>query len=148
MTTLTVLDLFAGTGAMGIEALSRGANGVVFVEPHSRARMLILKNLEKCRFAEARDTDSRFDIIQTSAQSAINSLAESGRRFDLIYADPPFMDDLYSDILLGLSASTLLNEGAQVTVEHNRKTKLVNSYGRLSLIKSRRLGDTCLSLFS
>ena len=141
------LDLFAGTGAVGIEALSRGANDVVFVEQRSGASMLIRKNLEKCRFAKAGETDCRWEIFKSSAQDAIRSLAKTDRRFDLIYVDPPFAEDLYADILLSISESDLLDEAAQVTVEHDRKTELDKSYGKLSLIKSRRLGDSCLSFF-
>ena len=142
------LDLFAGSGAVGIEALSRGANDVVFVEPHSGAQKLILKNLEKCQFASADDNNRRWDLIQSSAQSAINLLTSTARRFDIIYVDPPFADNLYSEILLALSESTLLDEFTQITVEHGRKTELEKSYGRLSLTKSRRMGDSCMTFFS
>lgn len=142
------LDLCAGSGAMGIEALSRGANNVVFVEPHAGARKLVLKNLEKCRFAGAGEKDRRWDLLQSSAQSAISSLTKSARRFDIIYVDPPFADDLYAEVLLALSDSALLDESTQITVEHGRKTELDKSYGRLSLAKSRRIGDSCLSFFS
>ena len=139
------LDLFAGSGAVGIEALSRDADHVVFVEPQAGAWRLILKNLEKCRFAKAED--KRWVLMKSSALEAIRSLAKTGRLFDLVYVDPPFADDLYAETLLALSESNLLDESAQVAVEHDRKTELDRSYGKLSLIKSRRMGDSCLSFF-
>lgn len=141
------LDLFAGSGAVGIEALSRGADNVVFVEPRAGARQLILKNLEKCRFGKAGQADSRWILIKSSALDAIRSLAKTGRKFDFVYVDPPFLDDLYAETLLALSGSNLLDESGQIIVEHDRKTELDGSYGKLELIKSRRLGDSRLSFF-
>jgi len=141
------LDLFAGAGAVGIEALSRGAEKVVFVEPHPGAERLIRQNLLKCRFAEKGHNKNSWDLIQSSAIDAIRVLEKKGQRFDLIYVDPPFEDNLYDDTLLELSASKLLQETSQVIVEHFRKTGLEKNYGKLSWIKSRRLGDSCLSFF-
>ena len=141
------LDLFAGAGAVGIEALSRGAEKVVFVEPHPGAERLIRQNLLKCRFAEEGHNKNSWVLIKTSAVEAIRILEKKGQRFDLIYVDPPFEDNLYDDTLLELSASKLLQETSQVIVEHFRKTGLEKNYGKLSLIKSRRLGDSCLSFF-
>jgi len=141
------LDLFAGSGATGIEALSRGAENVVFVEKNSGARRLILNNLEKCRFGNEAQSDKKWTLINVSAQVAIPLLVKEESRFDIVYVDPPFGDDLYKQVLLSLSESKLLNESAQVVVEHDRKTDLEETYGKLSLIKSRRIGDSCLSFF-
>ena len=142
------LDLFSGSGAVGIEALSRGADNVVFVEKDPGARRLILNNLEKCRFGNGEQPDCKWELIKSSAQDAILSLAKAGNRFDIVYVDPPFADDLYGQALLSLSKSTLLEESAQIIAEHDRKTVLEESYGKLSLIKSRRIGDSCLSFYS
>lgn len=141
------LDLFAGAGAVGIEALSRGAEKVVFVEPHPGAERLIRQNLLKCRFPGESDSGNSWVLIKSSAIEAIRILEKKGQRFDLIYVDPPFEDNLYEDVLLELSGSKLLKETSQVIVEHFRKTGLEKNYGKLSLIKSRRLGDSCLSFF-
>lgn len=141
------LDLFAGSGAVGIEALSRGAENVVFVEPRAATRQLILKNLEKCRFGKADQSNSRWTLIKSSALDAIRSLAKTGRKFDFVYVDPPFSDDLYAETLLALSETNLLDESGRIIVEHDRKTELDRSYGKLALIKSRRLGDSRLSFF-
>ena len=142
------LDLFAGSGAVGIEALSRGAENVVLVEKDSRSRKLILNNLEKCRFGHDENPDCKWELIKASAQDAILSLEKAGNSFDFVYVDPPFAEGLYAPILLSLSSSNLLVESSQIIVEHDRKTDLEESYDKLSLIKSRRIGDSCLSFFS
>ncbi|MGV7222292.1 MAG: 16S rRNA (guanine(966)-N(2))-methyltransferase RsmD [Nitrospinales bacterium] len=142
------LDLFAGSGAVGIEALSRGAENVIFVEKDSGARRLILNNLEKCRFGNDEQPDCKWNLIKSSAHEAILSLDKAGNKFDIVYVDPPFADDLYSSILLSLSSSNLLLESSQIIVEHDRKTDLEESYDKLIQIKSRRMGDSCLTFYS
>ncbi len=140
----TFLDLFAGTGSMGIEALSRGAEMVIFVEKNPTAQELITSNLEKCRMV-TEEQITRWQLIKQDALESIQILKEKDARFDLIYVDPPFADDLYQNSLTPL-ADILENDG-WVIVEHFHKTKLQESYGRLKSFKDRRLGDTRLSFF-
>lgn len=92
-----VLDLFAGTGAVGLEALSRGAQGVVFVDRHRTATALVRSNLE----ALSVDPDLA-RVIQRSALDAVDALAHTGRTFDLVWADPPF--ESWTDGLAALVA--------------------------------------------
>ena len=140
----TFLDLFAGTGSMGIEALSRGAKEVIFIEKDSTAQELITRNLEKCKMMTG-DQISRWQLIKDEALKFITNLKEKGDNFDFIYVDPPFKDNLYK-ISLNLLADILEKEGL-VVVEHFHKTKLQESYGRLKSFKDRCLGDTCLTFF-
>lgn len=140
----TFLDLFSGTGSMGIEALSRGAEAVVFIEKNPTAQALITRNLEKCRMA-SEDRIDRWQLIRQDALEAIQALKGKGTRFDFIYADPPFTEDFYQNSL-ALLADLLKTEG-WVIVEHFHKKKLQESYGRLKSFKDRRLGDTCLSFY-
>jgi 16S rRNA (guanine966-N2)-methyltransferase len=139
---LAFLDLFAGSGSMGIEALSRGAETVVFVEPNPEAQRIIMQNLEKCKMA-----DDRWILLKSTALAGLQTLKERGLDFDLVYADPPFADDLYEPTLLGLSPSGILRPDAMVVVEHFHKTDLQKNYDKLELYKDRRLGDSCLSFF-
>lgn len=138
------LDLFAGSGGMGIEALSRGAEKVVFVEPNPEAQSIILQNLEKCKMA---DDPARWVLLKSPALAGLKSLAERKLDFDLVYVDPPFADDLYEPTLLELAASGLLRPDAMVVVEHFHKTVLRKNYDKLELYKDRRLGDSCLSFY-
>jgi 16S rRNA (guanine966-N2)-methyltransferase len=136
------LDLFAGTGSMGIEALSRDAKKVIFVEKNPAAQTLIMRNLEKCRMAEQ---TTRWQLMKQGALQALPVLQEQGARFDFIYVDPPFADNLYQPTLSALEG--VLKKDGWVIVEHFHKTVLQQSYGRLKSFKDRRLGDSCLSFF-
>jgi 16S rRNA (guanine966-N2)-methyltransferase len=136
------LDLFAGTGAMGIEALSRGAEKVFFVEKNADVQALIKCNLEKCRMA---DQVLRWRLIKKEALQALQLLHKQSVKFDFIYVDPPFADDLYQSTLSALE--DVLKKDGWVIVEHFHKTELQESYGRLKTFKDRRLGDSCLTFF-
>lgn len=143
------LDLFAGTGSMGIEALSRGAEKVVFVENNHRAHSLIYSNLEKCHFGPS-TIDSReknWVLLKSDALHALPILRERGYRFDIVYVDPPFADGLYEGCLEALSRSGLLTESSLVVAEHHLKNVLQEKYDKLTLQSERKLGDSCLSYF-
>ena len=143
---LNFLDLFAGTGSLVIEALSRGADKVVFVEHNSQAQSLIYRNLEKCRMTLDNQTE-RWELIKLDALRALSALDGKGSLFDLVYVDPPFGENLYQSCLSLLSNSEVLKKEAWVIVEHFHKNKLQQSYGRLKAFKDRRMGDSCLSFF-
>ncbi len=147
---LNFLDLFAGSGSMGLEALSRGADRVVFVEQNSDARRLIMDNLKRCSFAsvDEGDLENRWRLVAGDALSVLDILAKGPDRFDLIYVDPPFSKGLYGPCLTKIAHSGLLKEDAFVVTESHRKEELQGNYDTLSLFKERRLGDTCLSFFS
>ena len=137
---LCFLDLFAGSGSVGIEALSRGAEKVVFVEPNPEAQRIIIQNLKKCKIKA-----KRWVLLKHPAITALKSLQK--RSFDLVYLDPPFADDLYGSTLLELSSSGILRNNTLVVVEHFHKTVLFKNYDKLEQYKNRRIGDSCLSFF-
>lgn len=141
------LDLFAGSGAVGIEALSRGAARVVFVEAQPKVRDLLQRNLQKCGLRGDDAGGDGWTLLPVPASKAIERLARQGEVFDWVYVDPPFEAGLYDETLTALGESGLLAEEAQVIVEHFRKTALAENYGRLKKIRTRRTGDTCLSFF-
>jgi len=143
---LAFLDLFAGSGSMGIEALSRGAEMVVFVEPNPKAQSIIIQNLEKCKMTN-NEEPPRWDLLKSSALTGLKTLKDRGLGFDLIYIDPPFADSLYEPALLGISPSGILRRNAVVVVEHFHKTVLLKNYDKLNIFKDRRLGDSRLSFF-
>ena len=143
---ISFLDLFAGTGSIGIEALSRGAEQVVFVEQNSQVQSLITRNLEKCRLTVENET-VRWELIKSDSLESLSLLREKDMVFDLIYVDPPFSKNLYGPCLSQLSDSSILREDAWVIVEHFHKTRLQERYGKLKTFKDRRLGDSCLSFF-
>jgi 16S rRNA (guanine966-N2)-methyltransferase len=143
------LDLFAGTGSMGIEALSRGAEKVVFVENDQRAQSLIYSNLEKCHFGPdgAGSEGKNWVLLKSSALHALQILQERGDRFDIVYVDPPFADGLYRECLEALARSDLLTDSSLVVAEHHHKNALQENYDKLALKSERKLGDSCLSYY-
>ena len=144
------LDLFAGSGAVGIEALSRGAEEVVFVELNSRAQAVIYQNLAKCRYLDSGSEEKKsknWILLKSNALHALQVLAERHHQFDLVYVDPPYADDLYEETLTALARSSLLAETAQVIAEHHHKTVLLENYDKLTQTKTRQIGDTCLSFY-
>ena len=145
------LDLFAGSGAIGIEALSRGAEEVVFVEFNSRAQTVIYQNLAKCRYLDPESGEKKskdWILLKSNALHALKVLADRHHQFDLVYIDPPYADGLYEETLTGLARSGLLVESALVIAEHHHKTALQKSYDKLKLTKNRQIGDSCLSFYS
>jgi len=135
----TVIDLFAGTGAVGIEALSRGAESVLFVENWKPALSCLRANLEKTRFTE------RSEIIQLDVARAALTLARNGRQFDLGFCDPPYR---FKDLerLLEESVLELIGPGGTLVVEHRGDPPLA-PLGR-EPDRERTFGDTVLSVWT
>ena len=144
------LDLFGGSGAIGIEALSRGAEKVVWVENNRQSHDLIHANLKKCRFKnndESKSSCFDWELLKMGALQALPILEKKSFKFDVIYIDPPFADNLYEKCLIDLSKSQLLKEEALVVVEHHNKNVLQEIYGKLLLNDQRQSGDTSLSFY-
>lgn len=138
-------DLYAGSGAVGIEALSRGASFCLFAERAPAAVMSIRANLASLRIG------GRFALDSRSVARVLAHHAETRTSFDLVFLDPPYESaGDYTATLETLSANaeTLLAPGALVVAEHARRTPLSTQFGRL--VRSRLLeqGDAALSFFS
>ena len=102
------LDLFGGSGAIGIEALSRGAEKVVWVENNRQSHDLIHANLKKCRFKnndESKSSCFDWELLKMGALQALPILEKKSFKFDVIYIDPPFADNLYEKCLIGFFKS-------------------------------------------
>ncbi len=133
------LDLYAGTGAVGIEALSRGADHVVFVEDNA-SRVSIIKELIG-RFGFS----GRASVVKTAVSLF---LAKSSHNdFDIIFLDPPYASDEIGRVLPVIDKSGLLVDGGVVIVEHSSKMTLSVPLANLKLKKCYRYGDTALTLF-
>ena len=144
------LDWFGGSGAVGIEALSRGAEKVVWVENNRQSQALIYANLKKCRFENNDESKSPcfdWELLKIGALQALPILEKKSFKFDVIYIDPPFADNLYEKCLTGLSKSQLLKKESIVVAEHHNKNVLQEVYGKLSLNDQRQSGDTSLSFY-
>jgi 16S rRNA (guanine(966)-N(2))-methyltransferase RsmD len=131
-----VLDGYAGTGALGIEALSRGAARVTFVERDRRAQALIAENLAHCGVTEG------YAIIRASVARALDELhAES---FDIMIFDPPY-DEPAEDVLADAGAQ--LAPGGVLVLEHARRRPSAERLGRLHRSREVRAGDSALAFY-
>lgn len=136
------LDLCAGSGGVGLEALSRGAARVVFVDPSAAAVQAVRANLEALGSAGL-----RAEVFRQDAQTALRGLAQAGRRFDLVYLDPPYESGLYEPLLTGVSEQRVLEEDGVLVAEHFHKRQLPETIGRLVHFRSVRVGDHVLSFY-
>jgi 16S rRNA (guanine966-N2)-methyltransferase len=135
-----VLDLFAGTGALGIEALSRGARLAVFVEGNTRSLGALHRNIEECGLKE------RADVLGREVWTAIGILEGRGDSFELIFLDPPYGKGLARRALEALSRSSIVGPGTVVVAEHSLTEKL-DSLPSLQRVDERRYGSTQVSFF-
>ncbi|HEX5234096.1 MAG TPA: 16S rRNA (guanine(966)-N(2))-methyltransferase RsmD [Silvibacterium sp.] len=139
------LDLYAGSGAVGIEALSRGANEVIFVEKAEPALRAIRANLSSLSIHGGYTLETR------SVAAALKRLASSERAADIIFLDPPYSGaaEYESTLnLLGSECRPLLSTGAIVIAEHLKKLNLADSYGALHRYRTLKQGDSILSFYS
>lgn len=138
----TFLDAYAGSGAVGLEALSRGARDVVFIEHHRPAVKLIRQNLE------ALGIHFGFDLLACTVTKGLERLAEKSATFDFIFLDPPYEEIReYHHVLRQLGRSPLLRPQSLVIAEHSRHMALEESYGALRRVRLLRHGDAQLSFY-
>ncbi|HLI30609.1 MAG TPA: 16S rRNA (guanine(966)-N(2))-methyltransferase RsmD [Terriglobia bacterium] len=136
------LDLFAGSGAVGLEALSRGASEVVFVERRRQASELIRKNLLALGIC------SGFRVMPCRAETAISRLADEDEQFDFVFLDPPYAEIReYHTTLRECARSGILNPGAVVIAEHSRHCRIEERYGSLARFRLLRHGDSQLGFY-
>jgi 16S rRNA (guanine966-N2)-methyltransferase len=138
----TWLDLYAGTGAVGIEVLSRGAAEVYFVEVSKPAADLIAQNLKALAIT------SGFRLIRADVGKALRQLESQGVAADYVFLDPPYrMRDEYGRVLGALAGSSLLSESSLVIAEHERKFDPGESFARLQRYRQLEQGAAGLSFY-
>ena len=136
VTDARVLDLFAGTGALGLEALSRGAASVTFVDDGRKALSLIRENIAKCRSQDATQ------IVRRDA----TRLGE-GEPHDLIFLDPPYGQELLLPLLEQITAGGIMKSTSTVIAECAKSDVLPASFGGLQLMNQKNYGETSIYLF-
>lgn len=136
------IDLFSGTGAVGIEALSRGAREVLFVESNAKAARLIRENLETL------DIRAGAELLEADALRALEKIATRRMVADFVFLDPPYeKNDAYLQVLEFLDASHLIAPQGIVIVEHFRKAELPERFERLECTRQLEQGDAILSFY-
>jgi 16S rRNA (guanine966-N2)-methyltransferase len=139
------LDLYAGSGAVGIEALSRGAEHVVFVERAPTALKVLRANLARLGLTDG------FSLQTGSVGTYLRRMQTELKQFDLVFLDPPYdaAEEYAATLgLLGGAAENLLSTGAVVIAEHRRKERLEENYGSLARTRLLEQGDAALSFYS
>lgn len=129
------LDLFAGTGLVGIEALSRGASKSFFIEKDFNAYRVLKKNISSF------ELEKSSEVFKTNAVSFLNKTEEI---FDLIYIDPPYKSSVYQDVLKIISEKNIVKIDSIIIIEYS--TKFPVDLTRFELIKTYKYGDTSISL--
>ncbi|MFC1847209.1 16S rRNA (guanine(966)-N(2))-methyltransferase RsmD [Chloroflexota bacterium] len=133
-----VLDLFSGSGALGIEALSRGAGWVDIVEREPRCCAIIKENLEKTKLA------AQAHIYCCSVTKAISFL---DKEYNIILMDPPYSNSSIGNIVTQLATSKLIGANTTLVVTHSPHLTLDSTYAALNLMKEHRHGDSCIALY-
>jgi 16S rRNA (guanine966-N2)-methyltransferase len=136
-----VLDLFAGAGGVGLEALSRGAAHATFVERDARAVAALGENVETLAVAD------RTRVVRADVARALGRLAAGGERFDVVFLDPPYDGDLVAETLAALGAGGVAAPAAVVVAQHFTKRAPAAVYGVLEAFRARRFGETTLTFF-
>jgi 16S rRNA (guanine966-N2)-methyltransferase len=134
-------DICAGSGAIGIEALSRGARHVTFIESSLKAARIISENLRNCGISED------YRVINRDALRALKNLASEDARFDIIYFDPPYNSEIYTPVMWLIAKRDLLAEDGVLIVEHRRQTPLLPNYDRLRPYRQVTQGESILTFF-
>ena len=137
-----VLDLCAGTGGLGIEALSRGASRVVFVEHHPHALEVLGKNVRALALR------GRCEILRLSVEEGIRLLKRMKQSFDVAFLDPPYGTGLADSTLHLCARSAILRADGVLVVEHHLRENLSSDYGLLCLSDRRQYGETVISFFT
>ena len=144
ITDVRFLDLCAGSGAIGIEALSRGASHATFVDRSRKICGLIESNLDLCKIPEDQTevvNDEATDFLHLSVQRKLSP-------WDIVYFDPPYKDDYLRVLnMLGSQSSELLTSGGRVVVEHHHKNQLPEQIGHLRRTRVVKQGDASLSFY-
>ena len=137
---LSFLELFAGSGAVGIEAASRGVKEVVFVENNPNVLKVLTSNA-------ACIADAKYGILPQDVERALGRLSREKKCFDIIFLDPPYYEDLVKKTLQTLEAYDILAPDGLIVAQHFEKESLPDDLGVLSLFRQYTYGKTILSLF-
>lgn len=135
-----VLDLFAGSGALGIEALSRGASQAVFCDNSLDSIKIIKSNIEKARVAD------RSQIVSGDFKRCLRDMEAKNQSFDMIFVDPPYYKGLFEEVLDTIRSCKILKKDGIVIVEHDAK-KPIGQVEGLEVYKEKKYGITMLTFY-
>jgi 16S rRNA (guanine966-N2)-methyltransferase len=135
------LDLFGGSGGLGIEALSRGMDKAIFVDREGKAIATIKKNVEVCRY------EDRVEIYRNDAERALKALIKREVAFDLILLDPPYNNQKIISLISVIEQNGLLKEDGTIMAEHAVEVQLPDEIGKLKRVRYEDYGITAISIY-
>lgn len=136
-----VLDLFAGSGSLGIECISRGANSCTFVDLSKESISLINSNIKKARM------ENESEVLNLDFKEAIKRLKVKNIKYDIIFMDPPYYENMFINALKSIDDADLLHEDGIIVIEHDTKDEFIDNVGRLEKTKSKKYGNTTLTFY-
>lgn len=135
------LDLFAGSGGLGIEALSRGVEHAVFIEKDFKAFQVLQENIRKCRYEE------NSELFRIDAKRAVKALLKRDIQFKLVFLDPPYHHKEYYDLVQILIDNDKVHEDGIVLCEHAKEVELPHNFNAFTLQRQETYGGTIISVY-
>ena len=135
-----VLDLFAGSGQLGIEAVSNGADICYFIDNNKEVIKILNKNISNLHIQKSSK------VILSDWKKSLNEFSNQGIKFDLIFVDPPYDYNVYEKILEKVSTLNLLNDNGLIILEHSN-LKLKDAYNNLTLYKDKKYGNKFINIY-
>lgn len=136
-----MLDVFAGTGGLGIEALSRGAAHAVFFDKSAECCAVIRDNLNHTKLID------RAEVYHTDFAAGIERLSREARKFDLVLLDPPYNKNFIQETLKLLTINDIMKDGSMIIAEHSTSDVLPEVYEGIKAVDTRKYGDTMLTIY-
>ncbi|MNN03466.1 Ribosomal RNA small subunit methyltransferase D [compost metagenome] len=137
-----VLDLFAGTGGLGIEALSRGMDLAVFVDLEYKSIEVVRANLK------ATGLDGKAEVYKNDAERAIKALSKREKKFDLVFLDPPYRMKHGDQLMETMDQLDLLSDGATIVLEYESSFAYPDAFGKFTEVRKAEYGETALSIYT
>jgi len=138
----TFLDLFGGTGGIGIEALSRGAKYVAFIDANVKSIKVLKGNLDHLNIKD------NVEVFHTDYTTAISKLYKYKKQFDIIFIDPPYRVGIAESALEEINKNPILSQSGLIIVEHDSKKDMPQRVGKLYLFRIKQYGNTALSFYN
>jgi 16S rRNA (guanine966-N2)-methyltransferase len=136
------LDLFAGSGGLGIEAISRGLEKVIFIDREPKAIHVIHENLKACKF------DEQAEVYRNDADRALKALIKREINFDYIFLDPPYKKQQLVSLIEKMDAQDLVKTDGLIVCEHSFDVELPQAVGRFTQIKHEKYGIIAVTIYS
>ncbi len=137
-----VLDLFSGTGNLGLESISRGAKYAYLVEKNKKASVIIKENIKKTKF------DNKITLLIDDVISAIKTLRGKNEKFDIIFMDPPYLKGFIEPTIEAICNNDILAENGVIVVEHDKKDIVKEKINVVIKYREKKYGNTVVSFFS